>query len=93
MRFWLPAAVMAEPSQRPATKNACKTRGWNYSFFSSWWWAVCRPKHVEQLRNNVIINSTTRLHLVGSFCEIYITIHGSMTHQLYIQFGARYIHV
>jgi len=32
---------------------------------------VCRPKHVEQLRNIGIINSTTRLHFVGSFYEIY----------------------
>ena len=31
---------------------------------------MCRPKHVEQLRNTGIINSTTRLHLVGSFYEI-----------------------
>jgi hypothetical protein len=31
---------------------------------------VCRPKNVEQLRNIGIINSTTQLHLVGSFCEI-----------------------
>jgi hypothetical protein len=38
---------------------------------SSWWWAVCRPKHVEQLRNTGIIYSTTRLHLVGSFYKIY----------------------
>jgi len=39
---------------------------------------MCRPKHVEQLRNIGIINSTTQLHLVGSFYEIYITMHGSM---------------
>jgi hypothetical protein len=26
---------------------------------------VCRSKHVEQLRNTGIINSTTRSHLVG----------------------------
>jgi hypothetical protein len=39
---------------------------------------VCRPKHVKQLRNIGIINSTTRLHLGGSFYEFYITIHGSM---------------
>jgi len=45
---------------------------------SSWWWAVCRPKHVEQLRNIGIINSTTRWHLVCSFYEIYTTMHGSM---------------
>jgi hypothetical protein len=32
---------------------------------------MCSPKHVEQLRNIGIINSTTRLHLVGSFYEIY----------------------
>ena len=30
---------------------------------------MCRPKHVEQLRNIGIMNSTTRLHLVGSFYE------------------------
>ena len=35
-----------------------------------WWWAVCRPKHVEQLRNIGIINFTTRSHLVGSFYKI-----------------------
>ena len=39
---------------------------------------MCPPKHVDQLRNIGIINSTTRLHLVGSFYEIYITMHGSM---------------
>jgi len=39
---------------------------------------VCRPKHVEQLRNTGIINSTTRLHLVGSFYMIYITMNGSL---------------
>jgi hypothetical protein len=41
-------------------------------FLSSWWWAVCRSKHVEQLRNIGIINSTTRSHLVGYFYRIYI---------------------
>jgi len=30
---------------------------------------LCRPKHVERLRHFGIINSTTRLHLVGSFYE------------------------
>jgi len=42
---------------------------------------VC-PKHVEQLRNIGITNSTTQLHLVGSFYEIYITMHGSMNMKL-----------
>ena len=34
IRFWLPAAAMAQPSQRPATKNICKTRSCNYSFLT-----------------------------------------------------------
>jgi len=32
--------------------------------------ATHRPKHVEQLRNTGIINSTTRSHLVGSFYRL-----------------------
>jgi len=32
--------------------------------------AVCRWKHVEQLRNIGIINSTTRSHVVGYFYTI-----------------------
>ena len=39
---------------------------------------MCRPKHVEELRNIGIINSSTRSHLVGSFYEIYTAMHGSM---------------
>jgi hypothetical protein len=35
IRFWLPAAAMAEPSQRqPVNKNVCKTRGCNYRFWA-----------------------------------------------------------
>jgi len=34
------------------------------------------------LRNIGIINSTTRLHLVGSFYEFYITMYGSMNIKL-----------
>jgi hypothetical protein len=45
--------------------------------------SVCRPKHVEQLSNIGIINYTTQMHLVGSFYEIYIAMHGSVT----IKFG------
>jgi hypothetical protein len=43
-------------------------------FLRSWWWAVCRPKHVEQLSNTDIINSTTRLHLFVSSYEFVIQI-------------------
>jgi hypothetical protein len=38
---------------------------------NSWWCAVCRSKHVKQLRNIGIINSTTRSHLVGYFYTIH----------------------
>jgi hypothetical protein len=37
-----------------------------------------RSKHVEQSRNNRIINCTTQLHLVGHFYKICIMMHGSM---------------
>ena len=39
---------------------------------------MCPSKHVEQLRNIGIINSTTRSHLVGYFYKIYIMMHGSI---------------
>jgi hypothetical protein len=35
---------------------------------------VCSPKHAEELRNIGIINFTTRLHLVGSFYEKFISV-------------------
>jgi len=35
--------------------------------WTSWWWAVCRSEHVEPSINFGIINSITRLHLVGYF--------------------------
>jgi len=35
--------------------------------WSSWWWEVCRSKHVEPSINFGIINSVTKLHLVGYF--------------------------
>jgi hypothetical protein len=44
------------------------------------------PENVEPLRNIGIINSTTRSHLVGSFHEIYITMHGSMN-IMFVTFG------
>jgi hypothetical protein len=35
IRLWLPAAAMAEPSQRPPKKNVCKSRRCNYNFWAS----------------------------------------------------------
>jgi hypothetical protein len=49
---------------------------------SSWWWEVCPSKHVEQLTNIGVINSTTRSHLFGYFYKIYIIIHGSINIKL-----------
>jgi len=52
---------------------------------SSWWWKVCRSKHVEASINTGIINSITRLHLVryfywfkcvSSFCAVLISSPG-----------------
>jgi hypothetical protein len=59
---------------------------------SSWWWAVCCPKYVEHLRNIGIINSTIRLHLVGSFYEFYITMHGSMNIKCILYSAWREVH-
>jgi hypothetical protein len=36
------------------------------------------PETCSALRNIGIINSSTQLHRVGSFCEIYVTMHASM---------------
>jgi len=36
---------------------------------SSWWWAVCRPKHVE-LHLNWKYNFDTLLHLVRFLCKL-----------------------
>ena len=55
--MWLPAVVKAE-WQRPATTCVYKPGAAN-TVLSSWWWAVCRSKHVEPLINFGIINSIT----------------------------------
>jgi hypothetical protein len=49
-------------------------------WIASMGFAVCHSKHVEQLRNIGIINSTTRSHLFGCFytIKIYIMTHGFM---------------
>jgi hypothetical protein len=48
-------SVPTQPGQRQNT------------VWSSWQWAVCRSKHVESSINFGVINSITRLHLVGYF--------------------------
>jgi hypothetical protein len=58
--------VSTQPGQRPVTTWVYKPEAAN-TVRSFWWWAVCRSKHVEPLINFEIINSITRLHLVGYF--------------------------
>jgi len=53
-----------QPGQRPVTTWIFKQEAAN-TVWSSWWWAVRRSKHVEPSINFGIINSITRLHLVG----------------------------
>jgi hypothetical protein len=51
---------------------------------NSRWRAVYRSKHVEQLRNIGIINSTTRLHLVGCFYTISLIISSEDFQDIYV---------
>jgi hypothetical protein len=41
-------------------------------FAASWWWVVCRSKHGEPSMNGGLINSITRLHLVGYFYRVIL---------------------
>jgi hypothetical protein len=54
------------PLSRLVTTCVYKPEAAN-TVWSPWWWAVCRSKHVEPSINFGIINSITRLHLVGYF--------------------------
>jgi len=56
--LWFTYTCVDRPLSRLSGKN---------TVYSSWWWAVCRSKHVEPSINVGIINSITRLHLVGYF--------------------------
>jgi len=47
-----------------------------YTVWSSWWWAVCRSKHVEPSINFEIVNSITSCILLV-FLLSHTTMHGS----------------
>jgi len=64
-----------QPWQQPVTTYVYKPEAAN-TVCSSWWWAVCRSKHVEPSINYGIINSITRLHPVGYFYWFNIHIVG-----------------
>jgi len=57
---------------RPVTTWAYKPEAAN-TVYSSWWWAVRRSKHVEPSINFGIINSITKLHLVGISTEWFMS--------------------
>ena len=59
--MWWPAVVQAGWELQVYKPEAADT------VWSSWWWAVCRSKHVEPSINFGIINSITKLHLFGYF--------------------------
>ena len=65
IHMWWPAVFQAG-WERPVTICVYKPEAAN-TVWSSWWWAVCRSKHVEPSINFEIINSITRLHLVYCF--------------------------
>jgi len=48
---------------QPCNRNYYSTVHWRLNMF----WAAYSSKHVEPSRNGGIINSITRLHLVGYF--------------------------
>jgi hypothetical protein len=62
----IPDPLPTQPGQRRVTTWVYKPQAANI-VWSSWWWAVCHSKHVEPSINFGIINSITRLHLVGYF--------------------------
>ena len=86
VRIWWPAVVKAEwevehpfptqPWQRSVVTCVYKPEAVN-TIYSSWWWAVCLSKHVEPSINFGIINSITKLHLVG-ISTVSTTMPGSM---------------
>jgi len=47
--------------------HGCINQRLQIQFWSSWRWVICRSKHVEPSINFGIINSITKLHLVGYF--------------------------
>jgi hypothetical protein len=62
--FIYPCGDRPLPRQRPVTTWVYKPEAAN-TVWSSWWWAVCRSKHVEPSINFGIINYITKLHIVG----------------------------
>ena len=78
--IWWPAVVQA--GQRPVTIGGYKPKAANTNW-SSWWWAVCRWKHVEPSINLLflLIHTTMR----GSMNVIFINILTSLWICIWLQ--------
>jgi hypothetical protein len=73
--------------QRPVTTCVYKPEAAN-TVWSSWWRAVCRSKHAKPSINFGIINSITRLYLVGYFYWYILRC----TDPWISSFGRTYVH-
>ena len=71
--FICPCGDWPLPWQRPVITWAYKPEAAN-TVYSSWWWAMCRSKHAGPSKNFGIINSITKLHLVGISTEYCKTV-------------------
>jgi len=78
-----------QPWQRPVTTCVYKPEAAN-TVWSSWWWVICRSKHVEPSANSGIINSVTRLHLVGYFYWFILRCTDSWISKVNNLFGTRF---
>jgi len=87
IRMWWPAIVQAgwvptQPGQWPVTTWVYKLEATN-TVWSSWWWVVCRLKHVEpsiNFWNNKFYYKVASCQL---FLRIQTTMHGSWILNLY----------
>jgi hypothetical protein len=65
----VPVSVQQPHVQHPSTYAKPEAASAVLGF---WWWAVCRPKHVELHINMEIINFYTKLYLVGFYVWILL---------------------
>jgi len=73
VRHTVPYNIHQLHVQQPSTYEKPEAAS---SVLGSWWWAVCRPKHVE-LHINKEWSFDTSLHLVGFFFMNCTMMHGS----------------
>jgi hypothetical protein len=77
--------------QRPVKTNMCKARSRNYILEASVDERLYRSKHVEQSRNNIIINCPTQLHLAGHFYKICMMMYVSMNEKFKNNFCLQFL--